>query len=306
MSTHSAGESSSMLRFNRIKPGTNVLFSLVFILLGLLSIIPFIFVVIISFSSEQSIQKNGFSFFPSEWSLYTYDYLWQTKDDIVNSFTVSVVVTVLGTLLGIFLIATMGYVLSRKSFRFRRSYTILTFIPMLFNGGMVASYMVMTQVYGLKNSLLALILPLACSSFYIIVMRTFFTTTVPDAVIESGKIDGASQLKIFFQLVLPISLPAMATIGLFLTFSYWNDWYQAMLYITERGKFPLQYLLVSIERSVDFLSRAEEYISTSSNTLPSETVRMAIVVISVLPIAMSYPFFQKYFVSGLTVGAVKG
>lgn len=294
------------LKFNQLHTSTNAAFSALFILLALLCIVPFIFVIIISFSSEASIATNGYSFWPEEWSTYTYEYLWQTRDEILSSFFTSVSVTVLGSLLGIFLISSMGYILSRKSFRFRRFYTVLVFIPMLFNGGMVASYMVMTQLYGLKNNILALILPLACSTFYVIVARTFFTTTVPDSIIESAKIDGASQLKIFFRIVLPISLPALATIGLFLTFGYWNDWYQAMLYITDRSKYPLQYLLVSIEKNVDFLARSEEYILSTANNLPSETVRMAIVVISVLPIACSYPFFQKYFVSGLTVGSVKG
>ncbi len=294
------------MRFNRVRPGTNAAISGLFVLLALAAIVPFIFVIIISFSSEQSIVSRGYSFVPAEWSTYTYSYLWQTRDEIFSSFLTSVTVTVLGTLVGIFLIATMGYALSRRSFRLRRLYTVIVFIPMLFNGGMVANYMVMTQLYGLKNSLWALILPIACSTFYIIITRTFFTTTVPDSIIESAKIDGASQLKIFARIVLPISLPALATVGLFLTFGFWNDWYQAMLYISERSKYPLQYLLVSIEKSVDFLARSEDYIVSTANNLPSETVRMAIVVISVLPIACSYPFFQKYFVSGLTVGAVKG
>lgn len=293
-------------RFNRVKPGTNVLISALFIMLALMAVVPFVFVIIISLSSEQSILKVGYSFIPAEWSTYTYEYLWQTRDEIFSSFLTSVSVTLGGTALGIVLISTMGYTLSRGSFHFRKIYTVLVLIPMLFNGGMVASYMVMTQLYGLKNTLLALILPLACSSYYIIIMRTFFSTTVPDSIVESAKIDGASQLTIFLRIVLPISLPAIATIGLFLTFGFWNDWYQAMLYITDRHMYPLQYLLVSIERSIDFLARSEDYISTSANNLPSETVRMAIVVISVLPIALSYPFFQKYFVSGLTIGAVKG
>ena len=294
------------LRFNRVHPVSNAFISCLFVVLGLMAIVPFIVVVIISFSSEESIVTNGYSFIPAQWSTYTYEYLWQTRDEIFSCFLTSVTVTILGTLIGLFLITTMGYTLSRPTFRFRKLYTVLVFIPMLFSGGMVASYMVMTQLYQLKNTLWALILPLACSTFYVIIVRTFFTTTVPDSIVESAKIDGATQLKIFIRIVLPISLPALATIGLFLTFGFWNDWYQAMLYISERSKYPLQYLLVSIEKSVDFLSRSDEYILTTANNLPSETVRMAIVVISVLPIACSYPFFQKYFVSGLTVGAVKG
>ena len=222
------------LRFNQIRPASNAAISTLFIILALVSVVPFLFVIIISFSSEHSIATKGYSFWPDEWSTYTYEYLWQTRDEIFSSFLTSISVTVLGSLLGIFLIASMGYILSRRTFRFRKLYTLIVFIPMLFSGGMVANYMVMTQLYHLKNSLLALILPLACSTFYVIVARTFFSTTVPDSIIESAKIDGASQLKIFFRIVLPISLPALATIGLFLTFSYWNDWYQAMLYIAQQ------------------------------------------------------------------------
>ena len=168
--------------------------------------------------------------------------------------------------------------------------------------------MINTQILGLKNTYWALILPLCCSSFYVIIMRTFFQTTVPDEIIESGKIDGASQLRIFVQLVLPISLPALATIALFLTFAYWNDWYQASLYIesNQHDLFPLQYVLVNIEKNIQYLANNDMAMSANSNALPSETMRMAIVVISVVPIMFSYPFFQKYFISGLTIGAVKG
>jgi len=214
-----------------------------------------------------------------------------------------------GTTIGLTLISTMGYVLSRRSFRLRGLYTIIIFIPMIFSGGLLSTYVVNTQLLSLRNTYWALILPLACSSFYVIIMRTFFQTTVPDEIIESGKVDGASQLRIFLQLVLPISLPALATIALFLTFAYWNDWYQASLYIetNRRELYPLQYVLVNIEQNIAYLTNNESNMTADSgNVLPSETMRMAIVVIAVVPIMFSYPFFQKYFITGLTIGAVKG
>ena len=296
-------------RFNRIRPLTNAFGSLLFVLLALLAIAPVVFVVIISFSSEASIAKNGYSFYPEAWGTTAYNYLWNMRSLIGRAFFNSIGVTLAGTLLGLTLTTTMGYTLSRKSFRLRKFYTFFIFIPMLFHGGLVSTYVVNTQLLGLQNSYLALILPLACSSFYVIILRTFFTTTVPDSIIESGKLDGASQFRIFLQLVLPISLPAIATIGLFFTFAYWNDWYQALLYMrtTHTHLYPLQYVLVSIERSIEYLTKNAAYMSADSITnLPSETMRMAIVVIVVAPIACSYPFFQKYFISGLTIGSVKG
>ena len=304
---------SGMKRFNSIHRGTNIAYSFLFILLALLCVIPVIFVVIISFSSEASIGKVGYSFIPAEWSSEAYQYVWHLRNTrgiptVVMAFLTSVGITVVGTLLGLTLISTMGYVLSRPNFRLRKIYTYLIFIPMIFHGGLLSTYVVNTQVLGLKNTYWALILPLCCSSFYVIIMRTFFQTTVPDEIIESGKIDGASQLRIFVQLVLPISLPALATIALFLTFAYWNDWYQASLYIesSKHDLFPLQYVLVNIEKNIQYLANNDMAMSANSNALPSETMRMAIVVISVVPIMFSYPFFQKYFISGLTIGAVKG
>ena len=296
-------------RFNQIKPLTNAVFSLLFIGLALTTVLPVVFVFIISISSEASIAANGYSFFPSEFSLGAYQYLWDSKDYIGRAFLNSIGITIVGTLLGLILTSTLGYTLSRPNFRLRKLYTMMLLIPMLFSGGLVATYMINSQVYRLKNTYWAMILPGACSTFYVIVMRTFFQTTLPDGIIESGKIDGASQLRIFVQLVLPISLPVIATIGLFLTFNYWNAWYSAMLYLdsNHRELYPLQYVLISIEKNISFMAKNEEYFREESmRNLPSETMRMAIVMVVVIPIACSYPFFQRYFVGGLTIGAVKG
>ena len=296
-------------RFNCIKPGTNMVFTLIFVLLAIITFLPVVFVFIISISSEASIAQNGYSFFPAELSLESYKYLWQSKDYIGRSFLNSVGITLVGTMVGLVLTSTLGYVLSRPNYYMKGLYTWMLIIPMLFSGGLVARYMVNTQIYHLKNTYWAMILPGACSTFYVIVMRTFFQTTLPDGIIESGKIDGASQLRIFTQLVLPISLPVIATIGLFLTFNYWNMWYGAMLYLdsNHRELYPLQYVLISIEKNISFMARNEDYFREESmKNLPSETMRMAIVMVVVIPIACSYPFFQRYFVGGLTIGAVKG
>ena len=300
--------SDGMLRFNRVTPLNNFLYSLLFIVIALICILPVIFVIIISFTSEQSIGQNGYSFFPGELSISAYKYVWNMRSLVGRAFVNSIGLTLVGTSLGVILTSTMGYALSRKTYKLRSFFTYFIFIPMLFHGGVLSSYVVNTQVLGLKDTYWILILPMACSSFYIIIMRTFFTSTVPDEMIESGKIDGASQLRIFIQLVLPICLPAIATIALFLTFAYWNEWYLASIYISSNRSdlFPLQYVLVSIEQKISFLINNAGNIGADAQDVPSETMRMAIVVIAVVPIMFSYPFFQKYYISGLTVGAVKG
>ena len=302
-------ETGGEIRYMRVKPFTNVLFSLVFILLALVCFMPALLVLIVSFSAESSVVSKGYSYWPNACSLESYRYLGRQIEYIGRAFLNSIGVTVVGTAMGLVLCSTMGYALSRPNYRLRKFFTWYIFIPMLFSGGLVASYMINAQILGLKNTYWALILPICCSSFYIIIMRTFFQTSVPDAIIESAKIDGARQLRIFAQIVLPISLPAVATIGLFFTFAYWNDWLMAKYYMNSNMQdlFPLQYVLISLENSIDFLSRNSQFMAPGeSNNIPSETVRMAMVMVAVVPIACSYPFFQKYFISGLTIGAVKG
>ena len=296
-------------RFNQLKPLTNVAFSTLFIVLALITFIPVLFVFIISISSEASIAQQGYSFFPKELSLGSYEYLWQSKDYIGRAFINSIGITICGTCLGLVLTSTLGYTLSRPNYYLKGLYTLMILLPMFFSGGLLASYMVNTQIYGLKNTYFALILPGACSTFYVVIMRTFFQTTIPDSIIESGKHDGASQLRIFVQLELPLALPVIATIGLFFTFNYWNAWYGAMLYLdsNHRELYPLQYVLISIENNISFMARNEEYFTEEALAkLPTETMRMAIVMVVVIPIACSYPFFQRYVVGGLTIGAVKG
>lgn len=299
----------ALKKFNRISSTSNFIFNIFFILFSFMCVIPLIFVAIISISSEQSIQQYGYQFIPNEFSFKAYQYLWDSKEKIFTSVFISIIVTVGGTIIGLFLNATMGYVISRRTFKFKKFFTYVVFIPMLFNGGMISFYLIVSKFLGLKDNILALILPMAVSSFYIIVLRTFFKTSVPDSIIESAKIDGASQLRIFFGIVLPISLPALSTIGLFLTFAYWNDWFNALLFIDSQNLLPLQALLMRIEKNIEFLSSGINAIGSSAAeilaNLPSESAKMAIVMIVVLPIACTYPFFQKYFISGLTIGAVK-
>ena len=294
---------------NQIKSGTNIVFNIIFIILSLMCIVPVIFVFIISISSEASLAKFGYSFLPAELSDAAYVYLWKERIMILKALWISALVTIGGTILGLGLTTSMGYVLSRKSYKLKSFYTWVIFIPMIFNGGLAASYVVNDKLLNLSDSLLALILPLAVSSFNIIICKTFFRTTIPDSVIESAKIDGATQLGIFNKIVLPISKPVIATIGLFLSFGYWNDWFLSSLYIRNKDLISLQALLNSMVKNIQFLASnpdggvsIQQYLAN----MPKESVRMAIAIVIVVPIACAYPFFQRYFVTGLTIGAVKG
>ena len=297
------------VHFNQVKPVTNHIFNLLFLIISLLCLLPIVFVFMISISSEASLATNGYRLIPETFSLLAYKFLWNERSMLFNALKVSVFVTFVGTMLGVFLTTTMGYVLSRPGYRLKTFFSYVVFIPMIFNGGMAANYVIVANVLGLRNNILALILPLAVNSFNIIICKTFFKTTIPDALIESAKIDGASQLRIFAQIVLPISKPVVATIGLFLAFNYWNDWFQSSLYISDRNLISLQALLNNILMNIQYLANnpsAGLSLVQYKNQMPSESVRMAIAIVIAVPIACVYPFLQKYFISGLTVGAIKG
>lgn len=303
-------EAADVQSFNRISARANILLNIMFLILALICVIPAVLVVSISFSAEQSITDYGYRLIPKIISLDDYGYLLKQGALIIRALGVSLFVTIVGTALGTLLTTLMGYVLSRPDYKLNGFLTMLVFIPMVFNGGLVSTYFIVSQFLHLKNTLWALILPLSVSSFNVVICRTFFKTTIPEELIESAKMDGATQFKIFFQIVLPISLPVIATIGLFLCFAYWNDWYQSMLYIDNQRLYSLQALLNAIMTNINMLAQNAATMGASMAdmvaNMPKEAARMAIVVIIVLPIACAYPFFQKYFISGLTVGAVKG
>lgn len=309
--TSAKGLNDNAKRLNRIKPATNVIFNVIFILLALACLLPIVFTFVISITDERVIRTQGYQFYVTAKTVSTsaYKYLWTQRTTILRALWVSVEVTVIGTVLGVILTCLMGYVLSRREHKLNGFLTIMVFIPMIFGGGVAASYVMNTQVLKLTDTIWALILPLAVSSFNVTIARTFFRTTIPDAVIESAQIDGASQWTIFFRIVLPISKPVLATIALFLAFGYWNDWYQSMLYIKSDSLKSLQAMLQSMQKNLEYLTKnptAGLAQADMIRQMPQESVRMAIAFIVAVPIACIYPFFQKYFISGLTVGAVKG
>ncbi len=305
-------DNDNMSRLNRIHPVTNFLFNFLFLLLALMCFLPIVFIFIISITDNEVIKTQGYQLWVTAETISAsaYTYLWSQRETILHALWVSIYVTASGTVLGVMLTCLMGYVLSRTEHKLNNFLTILIFIPMIFGGGMAASYVVNTQMLGLKDTPWVLILPLAVSSWNVTISRTFFRSTIPDSIIESAKIDGASQWTVFFQIVLPISKPVLATIGLFLAFGYWNDWFQAKLYISSDEYKSLQAMLQSIQGNIDYLTKNPTATlgtaSDLSKNMPQESVRMAIAFVVAVPIACIYPFFQKYFISGLTVGAVKG
>lgn len=294
--------------FQKLSWGWNIIFNVIAGLFAFICVFPFLFVTIISFTDESTLALNGYRVFPEKLSVEAYKYIFQTGDQLLRSYGVTIFVTVAGTLISLVLTTLFAYAISRRSFKYRNFFAFFAFFTMLFNGGLVPTYIVATQLLGLKNSIWALILPLLVNAFYIMILRTFFATMVPGAIIESGKIDGAGEFGIFLKLVLPLSLPGIATIALFNTLGYWNDWFNALLYIERADLVPLQSMLMRIESSMQFILQNSQNTSLNMGIIkdmPQDTSRMAMVVLATGPIIFAYPFFQRYFIQGLTIGAVK-
>lgn len=295
--------------FHHLSKPWNVMFNLFAGIFAFLCVFPFLFVVIISFTDEGALARDGYRLIPSKWSFGAYRYVFESGDMLLRSYGVTIFVTLVGTLISLLFISFYAYAISRKSFRYRNFFAFFAFFTMLFNGGLVPTYIIVTQFLKLQDTVWALILPLAVNAFYIMILRTFYSISVPDAIIESGKIDGAGEFRIFLTLVLPLSLPGLATIALFSTLGYWNDWFNALLYIDNPNLVPLQSMLMRIETSMQFILQNSQNSSLSLEafrSMPQDTSRMAMVVLTTGPIIFAYPFFQRYFIQGLTVGAVKG
>ncbi|NQX58114.1 carbohydrate ABC transporter permease [Paenibacillus qinlingensis] len=293
---------------NAISPSTNAVIHLVFIAMSLTCIIPLLLVIAVSISNEQSIVAEGYRFIPAKLSMDAYRYLWQENRMILNAYGVTIFTTLVGTVTSLLIIALFSYPLSRRDFAYRKLFTFLVVFTLLFQGGLVSWYMVTTQILHLKNNIWALIIPHLFNGWYVMIMRTYFQTTIPDAVLESAKIDGAGEFRTFFSIVLRLSLPGLATIGLFNAIVYWNDWWLPLMLITDDKLLNMQYLMYKAQSMANYLSSAsgEHFGTVMQVAPPSLTLRMALAVIGIGPIVLAYPFFQKYFVKGLTIGAVKG
>ncbi|PZD94009.1 carbohydrate ABC transporter permease [Paenibacillus sambharensis] len=274
---------------------------------SILCLLPFLLIVSASLTSNESILTEGYSIIPADFSWEGYRIIFQVPGEVLQAYGVTIFVTVTGTALGLLLMTMAGYVLQRKDFKYRNYFSFFIYFTTLFGGGLVPYYMLITNYLKFTDTMYALIWPSLMTPFLIILMRSFINSAVPDEVIESSKIDGANDFVIYYRIVLPLAVPGLATIGLFLALHYWNDWFSSALFISDVTKYQLQFYLYNIINTSAFLTNIGAGAGvTLSEGVPSESMKMAMAIVVTGPILLLYPFIQRYFVKGLTVGAVKG
>ena len=299
---------------NKIKTGSDVIWLNIIAygflgLIALMCFVPFIMILSGSFSSEQAIIQNGFSIFPQDFSLEAYKTVFKDPAVVLRAYATTIGLTVIGTVGGLLLQTMTAYVLSRKDFEWRNKFSFFFYFTTLFSGGLVPYFILITQKLNLRDSYLALLLPLLFSVYNLLIMKSYIMA-IPDSLIEAAKIDGCGEFRTLFKVVMPMIKPALATVGLFIALAYWNDWYNAMLYIKSDTKYPLQYFLYqqvnNIEAYKKLLSNSAASSVASAVSLPTQTLKMALTIVVTGPIVLAYPLVQKYFVQGITIGAVKG
>ena len=279
----------------------------VMIVLSACAIIPMILLVMSSVTDNNTLISNGYSFFPEKFSLYAYQYIFKTGNAVLQAYGISVILTVIGTVLSLTITTLLAYALSRPGLPGRQFLSFYVFFTMLFNGGLVPTYMNYTNVFGLKNTFWALVIPgLVTNGFYILLMKSYFVSSIPGEITEAAVIDGASEFQTFYRVALPLAKPIVATIGLFSGIGYWNDWQNALYYIDDKSLYTVQAVLNAINESVAMLASLGGTAGASAADLPSTTIRMAVAVVGIFPVLVAYPFFQKYFAAGLMAGSVKG
>ena len=284
--------------------------NLIMIVLTLFCLLPFLLLIISSITQENALVRNGYNFFPEQIDFAAYKYLLVDSTSIVRGYILSAFVTVTGTVANLAVTTLFAYPLSRRDLPGRAFISFFLFFTMLFNGGLVPSYIMWTQTFHIKNTIAALLFPnLMMGAFYVIMMRTYFTTNIPEAVIEAARIDGAGELTILVRVVLPMSVPIIVTLALLVGLGYWNDWLNGLYYINEDRLYSIQVLLNKMLMDVQFLmsnTNAAQSLQNQDIALPSTGIKMAVAVMGALPVLVIYPFFQKYFVKGIVIGAVKG
>jgi putative aldouronate transport system permease protein len=299
------------LRKNEISGGANAVLNLCFLLVVAVTVIPFILLVTTSLTDNATLMNEGYKFMPKKWSTAGYEFLFSNPRLVLDSYGVTIYVTVAGTLGQLILCSLTAYALTKKGMPGVRFFTFLIFFTMLFRGGLVAEYIVGTQVLGFHNAFRSMILPLMFNVWHVLIMRTYFMTAIPPSIEESAKMDGASDMRVFVRIVLPLSKPLLATIALFAGLIYWNDWFQSLLYINNEHMYSLQFVMLQSLRQVEAMKRllqmgAPGEVIQRLAQLPAESVRFAMVIVSIGPIVLAYPFFQRYFIQGMTIGAIKG
>ena len=297
-------------KFNVIGRGWNALFTTILCIVSLTMIIPMALVVVVSFSSELSIANKGFSFFPETWTLEGYRYLAKMGDQVLRSYGITIFYTVTGTLMSLTVMSLYAYVLAQRSFRHHKFMTWILFFTMLFGGGLVPSYILNVRYLHIYDTVWVFLLPSLVSAYNVIILRTFIQTTIPESLFEAARIDGANHFQVFGKIVLPLYKAGLATIGLLNVVGRWNDWFTGVLYIENPNLVPLQTLLQKIQSSIEFIKQNAAVAGTPDGielmrNLPQQNLRMACMIIIILPVLAAYPFFQRYFVSGLTIGSVK-
>lgn len=294
----------------KIKDRTTIVFDVIkgvlLTLLSILCVLPFIVIISGSFTSNSAIIHEGFSILPREFTTEAYATIFRTPNDIIQAYKMNLYYTFIGTALGLIIITLTAYVISRKEFKYRNTVSFLIYFTTIFGGGIIPWYLMYANVLGLRGTTLAIWFPALMTPFLVILMRTFIVGAVPDAVVESAKIDGAGHWCIFWQIVLPVLGPGLATVGLFQALGYWNDWYRASMFSTNSSTWSLQFYLYDLVNSTQAMKQMAQYASVNTGDLPTQSVKLAMAVVATGPVLLFYPFVQRYFVSGITVGAVKG
>lgn len=295
-----------MVENKREKRRSQFILNLAMVLFAFACIYPVVLMIAVSVTDANAIYEYGYSIFPRQFSLLAYEYIFKNPQTLVDGYVVTMIVALGGGFFALVVTALIAYPLSRPDYRYRKVLNLYVFLTMLFNGGMVPTYMVVVNVLHLKDNILALILPIAASAWNILLLRSFFVS-VPNDIVEAARIDGAGEFRTFWQIVLPLSKPGLASVGFLIVLRYWNDWWLSMLYIQDGAKQSLQYKLYTLMKGIEELAK-DAMVSGSVDVLnfPSESARMAMAFLSIAPILFLFPFFQKYLVKGITVGAVKG
>ena len=291
-----------------ISPPANLGLNLLLFFICILTLFPVYVIVISSITSEASLTANGYRLWPEEFSGMAYRFLFSQGSIVITAYKNTIISTVVGTIMSVIMVGLYAYPLSRANFKFGTFFTFYAFFTMLFSGGLVAYYMVARQVLLLQNTLWALFLPSAFSPFWVIVMRTFYKANVPDEIIEAARIDGAGEWRTFLQIVVPLSIPGLATVALFSAIGIWNNFFNALLLVDDAQYYSLQFTIYTTLNNIRFLLENADKMQGLVNIseLPSQTFRMAMAVVTVGPVILAYPFFQRFFIKGLTIGAIKG
>ncbi len=272
--------------------------------------LPILLVIINSFVDEKTIVTEGFTYFPKKWSMNGMEAVLKYGRLLISSYGVTIFITVVGTLFGLFVMSMFAFALSRKDFRLRKFLSIYLMIPMIFSGGTLSNYIIFTSTYHMKDNLLLLILPLCVSTMNVIILRTYIQSSISEELMDSARIDGAGEYRTFFQIVFPLMKPPLAAVGFMMATAYWNDWQNALIFIQSENKKPLQLLLINIQRSIETLLNNRniptEVLARMQGNIPQYSATMSTVLVVIGPIILAFPFFQQYFVKGLTVGSVKG